>query len=192
MQALTEEDSARRESLPNEDKSVKLINRSFPILHKVFIVGIILKGINALTEFIISVFLFAFPIDKLRGFAVHLASARRLEWFRSHNVINLSRIESWIGPDTKAFFSWFFLSHGAIKAVIIVCLVAGWVWAYPLGIAVFSGFVVYQIVEMTHRTHAVLYFILTVLDIFVIVLTFNEWHHAKGKSGKQISPKQDK
>ena len=170
------------------DRAAKLLDRSYPALHRVFIIGIVLKAMNVLAELVISAILFTLPIDRLRGFAVRLAGGARLEWFRSHNFINIGRIETWIAPDTKAFFSWFFLSHGAIKAVIIVCLIAGWVWAYPLGIAVFIGFVVYQIIEMTQRTHAVLYLFLTVIDIFVIGLTFNEWHHARRRKASARAP----
>ena len=168
--------------MPGTENTTKRLDRSFPALHKVFVIGIILKGINAFMELCISVALFVFPLDNLRAFAVRLASARWLEWFRSHNIINIPRIENWIAPDMQTFFSWFFLSHGGIKAVIIICLIAGWAWAYPLGIAVFSGFVVYQIIEMTQQTHAILYLFLTILDVFVICLTFNEWHHAKSKT----------
>jgi uncharacterized membrane protein len=163
------------------EPGAKLLDNSFPILHNIFIIGIVLKGLNSLTELSISAILFIFPLDSLRAEAVHLSSVKRLEWFRSHNIINISRIENFAAPDMKAFFSWFFLSHGAIKAIIIICLFARWVWAYPLGIVVFSGFVIYQIIEMIQQNNTLLYFVLTILDLFVIILTFNEWHHAKRK-----------
>ena len=156
-----------------------LLERSFPVLHIVFLLGVLLKGINALTELASGSILLAFPLYKLRELAGSLAGMKGLEWFRQHGILDTVRIGQFIAPDTKAFFSWFFLSHGAVKTLIIICLLAGWIWAYPLGILVFFGFVIFQIVQISMGVHTTLYLILTLLDIFVITLTFNEWHHAK-------------
>ena len=139
-----------------------------PFFIKIFQIGIVIKGLNALVELVSGSILLMFSVDKMRS------------------LINFFRLGQWIGLDTKTFFTWFFLSHGAVKAIIILCLLRGWVWAYPLGIAVFSAFIVYQSIEILGGHHSVLYLILTLLDILVIFLTVNEWNHAKLKKGMKV------
>jgi uncharacterized membrane protein len=151
----------------------------FPVLHKVFQIGIILKGFNALVELLSGAFLLMFSVERLRSIVHLVSSGQGGSWLRRLWPFSLYRLERWIAPDTKTFFTWFFLSHGAVKAFIIVCLLCGWIWAYPLGITVFSIFIVYQITEILVRHHPVLYFALSVIDAFVIALTVNEWRHAK-------------
>ena len=151
--------------------------RGFPLLHRVFQLGIVLKGFNALAELISGTILLFSSIDRLREFISSLAGARN-SWLHSHWVVIFSRLEQSMDPGTKNFFTWFFLSHGAVKAFIIVCLLRGWSWAYPLGITVFSGFIVYQVFEIIGGHHSGLYIVLTALDVFVIFLTINEWRHS--------------
>ena len=65
-------------------------------------------------------------------------------------------------------------SHGAIKLVTVLLLARGKLWAYPLAIAVFSGFIVYQV----HRyvlTPGIGLIVLSLLDLAVIALTVIEY-----------------
>jgi uncharacterized membrane protein len=154
------------------------LEKGFPLFHKIFQLGLILKGINAIVELGSSLLLFLFPLQKLRGIVAGISRLAGGPWLRREWPIIFYRLERWIAPDTKTFFSWFFLSHGAVKAFIVVCLFCGWRWAYPLGISVFSAFIAYQVFEIAKGQHSLLYLVLTILDIFVIYLTTNEWRHA--------------
>jgi uncharacterized membrane protein len=177
-----------KRQIPGREMQTWAQGRGFPILHLVFELGIIIKGFNALVELISGSILLFFSLDKLRSIITLIAGEDKGSWLRRHWALIFYRLDHWLAPDTKVFFTWFFLSHGAVKAFIIVCLFFGWVWAYPLGIAVFSAFIVYQIIEIIGGHHSILYFVLTVLDIFVIFLTVNEWRHAK-LSNKNPGPR---
>jgi uncharacterized membrane protein len=155
------------------------LERGFPLLHEVFEIGIVIKGLNAFVELASSAVLFLFSVEKLRSIVDAISLGGGGSWLRRSWPLIFYRLERWIAPDTKAFFSWFFLSHGAIKAFIVVCLLCGWIWAYPLGITVFSVFIVYQVIQILGGHHSILYIVLTLMDIFVIFLTVNEWRHAK-------------
>jgi uncharacterized membrane protein len=83
------------------------------------------------------------------------------------------------------FASLYLLSHGLVKAVLVICLWMNKLWAYPLTIAVFAAFVIYQIYRFTH-THSVALVILTLFDLLLIFLTWKEYQdqkllHAKKK-----------
>ena len=60
-------------------------------------------------------------------------------------------------------------------------------WAYPLAITVFSLFGIYQIFEFT-RTGSVWLLVLTLFDIFIIILTGHEYKYIE-RTG--IKPKWD-
>jgi uncharacterized membrane protein len=49
-------------------------------------------------------------------------------------------------------------------------------WAYPLTIGVFGAFAMYQVFRFTH-THSWALVILTIFDVLIILLTWNEYRH---------------
>ncbi len=157
--------------------------RGFPILHRIFQVGIVIKGMNAVAELASGCFLLFIPFERLKSSLNLIAGSVGGSWLRRNWALIVSRLDHMMAPDTKAFFTWFFLSHGAVKAFIIICLLRGWMWAYPLGIGVFLAFIAYQVVQIVGAHHSGLYLALTILDVFVVYLTVNEWRHArKGSS----------
>lgn len=159
--------------------SLIALDRNYRYLHVIFLIGIILKGFNAMVELIFGSILTFTSIAGMKALVERLAGAIPFRWFNRSWLHLAGRLNHFIAPDTKAFFSWFFLSHGAVKVFIIICLLSGWMWAYPFGIAVFIAFIVFQVVEIAKGNHAAVYAVLTALDIFVILLTLNEWHHAR-------------
>ena len=72
----------------------------------------------------------------------------------------------------------FLLSHGIVKLFLVINLWQKKLWAYPLAIAVFAAFCVYQIYRYT-QTHSGGMIVLTVLDIIVIILTWHEYKYVK-------------
>jgi uncharacterized membrane protein len=123
--------------------------------------------------------LLVFSAERLRKLVDLVAGGLGSPWLRRHWASIFYRIGQGIAPDTKTFFTWFLLSHGAVKVFIIVCLLRGWIWAYPLGIAVFAAFIAYQVAQIAAAHHSALYVVLTALDCSVIYLTVNEWRHAR-------------
>ncbi len=51
-------------------------------------------------------------------------------------------------------------------------------WAFPWAIAVFTGFGVYQITQYIKQP-SIWMIVLTVFDVFVILLTWLEWQRVK-------------
>jgi uncharacterized membrane protein len=125
-------------------------------LHVAFEIGVVLKGLNGLIELIGGILLLIFPS------AIHRLS--------SHD---------------KRFAAVYLLSHGIVKGVLVYGLLREQLWAFPWAIAVFIGFGIYQIVRYFSEP-SVWLILLTVLDVFVIVLTWFEWQRVRG-SGRQPS-----
>ena len=79
---------------------------------------------------------------------------------------------------TQLFGIVYLLSHGVIKIVLVASLWQRRLWAYPAAIIFFTAFCIYQMYRFLF-THSIWLIFLTVLDIFVIALTWIEYHRLK-------------
>jgi uncharacterized membrane protein len=140
-------------------------------LHVAFEIGVVLKGLNGLIELIGGILLLIFPPSAIRQFIINLSHKPEL-------VRHLS-------SGDKRFAAIYLLSHGIVKGVLVYGLLREQLWAFPWAIAIFIGFGIYQIARYISEP-SVWLIILTVLDVFVIVLTWFEWQRVRG-SGRQPS-----
>jgi uncharacterized membrane protein len=60
-------------------------------------------------------------------------------------------------------------------------------WAYPLAIGVFSAFSVYQVYRFTH-THSITLLLLTVFDLLIVYLTWEEYRVEKSRRSAPAKP----
>jgi uncharacterized membrane protein len=66
------------------------------------------------------------------------------------------------------------LWHGVVKIGLVWALFRKYLWAYPIARVAFGLFLAYQVYRYSH-THSVWLLALSILDIFVIVLTWLEY-----------------
>ena len=74
----------------------------------------------------------------------------------------------------RHFVSIYLVLHGMVKCVLVMALWLDLLWAYPLTIAVFSIFSVYQLYRFSH-THSLALIVITVFDVLIIYLTWREY-----------------
>ena len=79
---------------------------------------------------------------------------------------------------TRNFTAVYLLSHGVIKLWLIMGLLREKLWYYPVALAVFGLFIVYQVYRFT-LTHSSWLVLITVVDIVVIALTWYEYGYLK-------------
>ncbi|MQW24047.1 MULTISPECIES: DUF2127 domain-containing protein [unclassified Lactococcus] len=79
---------------------------------------------------------------------------------------------------TQYLLAIYLLSHGLIKLVTLALLWKKVLWAYPLSIVVFVGFIIYQMREFL-TTHSFFMIFVTVVDVIMIVLTILEYRNIK-------------
>ncbi len=153
-------------------------DRSF--LHDSFEVGIAMKGFDGLLEVLGGAIIFFMKPsqmnDLVRKVCEHLL-ARAPHSAVALHVFNAS--QNMTDSSTK-FAALYLLSHGLVKALLVICLWMNKLWAYPLTIAVFSAFAVYQVFRFTH-THSWALVVLTIFDVLIILLTWNEYRHQREK-----------
>jgi uncharacterized membrane protein len=93
-----------------------------------------------------------------------------------HEVIAgfLVRSVHHLSAGTQTFAPLFLLGHGVIKVGLVVALLRQYRRAYPLAIGIFGLFVLYQIYRYSW-THSAWLLGLSMLDVFVIVITWLEY-----------------
>ncbi len=155
------------------------------ILHQSFEVGISLKGVGALFEIAGGMVLwFVKPSqmnDIVRSVGENLLADAPHHPFAVH-VLNASQR---FADNGTTFASLYLLAHGVVKLALVICLMLNKLWAYPLTIAVFTAFMVYQVRRFTH-THSWALIWLTVFDAVIVYLTWKEYQEQKATRSKKI------
>jgi uncharacterized membrane protein len=156
------------------------------ILHQSFEVGISLKGVGALFEIAGGMVLwFVKPSqmnEMVRRVGEDLLADAPHHPFAVH-VLNASQR---FADNGTTFASLYLLSHGVVKLALVICLMLNKIWAYPLTIAVFTAFMVYQVHRFT-RTHSWALIWLTVFDAVIVYLTWKEYQAQKAKRSEKIA-----
>lgn len=144
-------------------------------LHWLFESTLLVKSVFALAEIAAGLGLWLMPHQRIADVAGWLAHNQLIEGRHGPIFTRLLAGLDGFSSASQHFYALYLLGHGIIKLVIIVMLMRKLAFAYPLGMAVFSGFVVLQMNRWTH-THAPALLALSLLDALVIWLTWREWH----------------
>ncbi len=157
---------------------MKKDQRFYARVHLWFEVGIFAKFLNGLAEIIGGLFLFFVQPETVRRI-ITLATFHELSEDPNDLIANyLMHVARNFSVHVKIFGTIFLFSHGLIKILLVVALWRRKLWAYPLAIAVFSLFIIYQMYQYT-LVHAPELIVLTIADVFVIILTWLEFKRLK-------------
>src|SRR5271167_2866499 len=159
---------------------------SLSLLRASFRTGITMKGIDGLLEATGGVLLWFIKPEALGEFLrlmfVHELSRDPRDFVAAHLV----HVSEKLAQSDPLFASIYLLTHGLVKAGLSILLWMNKLWAYPLAIAVFSAFSVYQVFRFTH-THSWALVVLTIFDVLIILLTWNEYQHQKAMRENRIA-----
>ena len=129
-------------------------------IHQIFVVSVLAKGVHALIEIAGGLALYLFSSDAIGRWVDHID---RNEWLARHFPLS-----------EQHFFAFYLLSHGLVKAVLVLGLLREKLWAYPASFAVFSAFIAYQLYRYSF-THDIALIALSIFDLFVIYLAVHEY-----------------
>lgn len=147
---------------------------SGPLLHQAFEAGLLLKGLFAAAECLLGVSLFFVANQSIQN-AVRILTAQEIVE-DPHDLLArflMSAAHS-LSLDAQSFYALYLVSHGGVKLGVVLLLLRGYMWAYPLAVAVLSGFVVYQMHRYVLEPGLGL-ILLSLLDLVVIILTLIEY-----------------
>ncbi len=148
-------------------KSGSLLDRSFRF-------SITLKGLHALLEIVLGIAILRVSPEGVARFVSTLLHPELSEDPNDFVATHLLRASQHFGAGGKHFASFYLLSHGIIKLMLIASLFRNKLWAYPALIVTLSAFVFYQGYRFV-LTHSLMMILLTLFDIVVIVLTWLEY-----------------
>ncbi|WP_299839812.1 DUF2127 domain-containing protein [uncultured Paracoccus sp.] len=147
-------------------------------LHNLFEASLALKGFFAALESLAGAALL---------FITHGAILGAVDWLTRNELIEdpsdplaarAVRMADRFSADSQHFYAIYLLTHGLVKLVVVLMLQRRITMAYPLAMAVFAGFIAYQL----HRwsvTGSPMMLALSAFDALVIFLTWREWRTGK-------------
>ncbi len=144
------------------------------LLHESFEISILLKGAFALVETAAGLLLWLIGPNVVMDLVVRFTAAELTEDPRdliARTALNLAQSFS---IETQHFYALYFITHGAVKLILVAGLLRSYRWAYPSSLVVMSIFIVYQIYQFSH-THGFGLIALTIFDLFVLALIWREW-----------------
>ena len=128
-------------------------------VHQVFVVSVLAKGLHALVEIAGGLMLYLFSSGTIAAFI---------------DRVDADVISRDFPLSEQHFYAFYLLSHGLVKAALVVGLLREKLWAYPASIVVFTGFIGYQLFRYSY-THEFWLIALSIFDLFVIALAIHEY-----------------
>ncbi|MBA8792547.1 putative membrane protein [Friedmanniella endophytica] len=143
-------------------------------LDRVFEIGIVLKGLNGLSELVGGLLLLLVSPERIKGWVRQLTQGELSEDPHDFIATHLLHTTDKLNGSAVEFGAAYLLIHGVVKIVLVVALLRNKIWAYPWMIGVLGAFIVYQVYKITLQPSAGL-IALTVFDALIVALTVREW-----------------
>jgi uncharacterized membrane protein len=140
-------------------------------LHRLFEIGVLLKGANAVLEVVLgTLLLFVNVGDIVRAFAEN-ALVEDPDSYLAHHIYGFA---SHFSAQAEFYSALYLLSHGIVKTFLVVGLLRRKLWAYPATLAVLGLFVVYQGIKFLEN-HSIPLVLLTIFDLALMWLVWHEY-----------------
>ena len=144
------------------------------IVHVLFDISAISKGVDGVLEMVGGAVLLLVSPMKIHNIVRILTQHELSE--DPHDLVAkyLLNTTQHLSRSSQDFAAMYLLWHGVIKVALVTALLLKRRWAYPAAIIAFMLFLVYQLYRYSH-TCAPELLVLSVLDVFVIALTWLEY-----------------
>lgn len=141
-------------------------------IHKVFVISLILKGLNSLLEIVGGIlFLFTGSVTAILSFLIR---GELIEDPTDFLATHIQHVLPYFSTHGQLYASFYLLSHGIIKIILVVSLLRNKLWAYPATIVTLFLFVAYQLYRLSYGFSLIL-ILLTLFDGLIIYLTWHEY-----------------
>ncbi len=147
------------------------------ILHRIFQLGVIAKGIDGALELIGGISLLFLSAASITG-AIWLLVQGELKEDPTDFVANLLVHNTGTIIKSRVPAGTFLILHGAVKLALVGGLATNKLWSYPAAILVFAGFAIYQIYQLVQQNSLFLGMV-TALDIVVVLLIVAEYRNVR-------------
>ena len=153
-------------------------------VHDLFEITIFLKGLNAAWEVVLGILLLVVQPATIHRSMLGFANYRFMASLAQSASGYIVKQANHFSQGTQYFIGFYLLFYGVVNIFLVIFLLRGKLWAYPVSLILFALFIVYQVFRLwLHRSQVLLFF--TSLDIILVALTFLEYRRIK-KSRKLI------
>lgn len=146
------------------------------VSHRAFKLGILIKGLDGLLELFGGSALLLTSRPAIQHAVALLTRQELIE--DPHDVVAnyLLHMAQHLSLGTRNFAGIYLLAHGLVKIAMVVGLLRGVRWSYPVAVVLMIAFIGYQGYRLFHQPSSLLW-LLTVIDVTVTALIVREWRH---------------
>jgi uncharacterized membrane protein len=147
-------------------------------IHQLFDISVSLKGIHALIEIVSGLALALVSTGTIVRLIDSLTRSELIEDPHDFLALHAFKFAEGFSAQTHHFYAFYLLSHGLVKAALVIGLLRQKLWAYPASFVIFGAFIGYQLYRYSY-THEFSLILLSLLDLFVILLAIHEYRLLK-------------
>lgn len=150
------------------------------IFHRLFQIGIWLKGIDGLVETICGILLLVVSLETLNRYVIALTQGE-IEEDSGDLIANaLRHAAERMTPDSKLTAGAYLLANGLVKVFLATGILRGKLWCYPVALGVLTLFILLQFGRLGFHFSWPM-FVATLIDIAIVLLIWREYRHVKTK-----------
>jgi uncharacterized membrane protein len=143
-------------------------------IHRLFRWILWLKLANSLLEIVAGVLLGILTNDAIVRFARMATASELIEDPHDHVANMLRAAVATFSTASQSFATWYLVSHGLLKLLMVMGVLANRTWAYPGFFVALIGFIIYQLYKLSHQVTFGMSAI-TGLDVVVLCLAWHEY-----------------
>jgi len=147
-------------------------------LDRLFVIGIIGKGLNGLAELVGGLLLLFVTPENIHRLVAVLTRGELSEDPNDFVARYLLHTANGLTGSAVIFGAVYLLVHGAVKIVLVIALLLNKLWAYPCMIIVLLIFIGYQLYRIVLQPSIGLV-VLTVFDALIVMLTWREYRRQR-------------
>ena len=144
------------------------------MLHRLFQIGIWIKGIDGLIETVGGIVLLAVSLDAINDFVIALTE-KEIEEDSGDLIANgLRHAAKRMTSGSKQIAGAYLLGNGVVKVFLAVGILRGRIWCYPVAIAVITVFILLQFLRLSFHFSWTM-FVATIVDVAIVLLIWREY-----------------
>jgi len=150
------------------------------LFHRLFEVGIWIKGIDGLIEIAGGILLLAVSLEALNSYVIAITEKEIQEDSGDLIANALRHAAHRMTPGSKHIAGAYLLGNGIVKVFLAACILRGKLWCYPIAVAVITSFILLQCVRMSfHFSWAM--FNGTIIDVAIVLLIWREYRRIQAR-----------
>jgi uncharacterized membrane protein len=142
--------------------------------HKLFRLGVYLKGAQGLIQIILSVLVFLIPLGVIVGVANHVTEIELIHRHGDFVATWLMHFAESLSLGTKQFVAFYIFVNGIIDLALAIALYQKRRWAYIPSALVIAGFSLYLFYRFTLH-HSLIAIAAALFNTFVVALIIREY-----------------